>query len=289
MRWLSILLLCLAGCGDGSDSSASPPTSPPAPSAAPPPAPSVAPSSASPPPPPQAAAIKWDFEARTFPNPTDNPSNVVHPVVLTETNGNDYGRLTVSHSDCRTPGDHVWDACPKIRQQVVIGTIPEVAGETRTFSLALRIPSAGQPATGHDVFYWQIIEPHATGANQYERSFWLGVHDFGAGQRVYLANRVPPCPGNCITVAGDAPANIIDLGPLTFDQWDTYQITMTLAVTPTNGTVIVRKNGTVVATVTNQPTMYLVDTQDFKMDVLDWSGTPGIAEFDNVWGMVGAP
>ena len=279
MRWLSILLLCLAGCGDGTDSAStpeSPPTSPPAPSAA------------SPPPPPQAAAIKSDFEAGTFPNRPDAP-NVVPPVVRKEPNGNHYGRLTATSSDCRTLDDPVWDACPKIRQQVVIGTIPEVEGETRTFSLALRIPSAGQPATGHDVFYWQIIEPHATGANQYERSFWLGVHDFGAGQRVYLANRVPPCPGNCVVVAGDAPANIIDLGALTFDQWDTYQITMTLAVTPNNGTVIVSKNGNVVATVTNQPTMYLVDTQDFKMDVLDWFGTPGIADFDNVWAMSGAP
>ena len=303
MRWLSILLLCLAGCGDGTDSasppapsvappSAAPPTPsvapPPAPSVAPPPTPSVAPPTASPPPPPQAAAISWDFEARTFPNPPDNPSNLVHPVVLNETNGNHYGRLTVSHSDCRTPGDQVWDPCPKIRQQVVIGTIHGVPGETRTFSLALRIPSGGQPATGHDSMLWQIIEPHATGTNQFERSFWIGIHDFGAGERVYLANRVPPCPGNCVFVAGDVPANIIDLGPLTFDQWDTYQIVMTLAVTPTNGTVIVRKNGTVVATVTNQPTMYLVDTQDFKMDVLDWFGTPGIADFDNVWAMSGA-
>ena len=206
-----------------------------------------------------------------------------------DTNGNHYGRLTVSSSDCRAPGDLVWDPCPKIRQQVVIGTIPEVEGETRTFSLSVRVPSAGQPATRHDSVLWQIIEPHATGTNQFERSFWIGIHDFGAGERVYLANRVPPCPGNCITVAGDAPANIIDLGPLTFDQWDTYQIVMTLAVTPTNGTVIVKKNGTVVGTINNQPTMYLIDTQDFKMDVLDWSGTPGIADFDNVWAMSGTP
>ena len=275
MRWLSILLLCLAGCGGGTDPE-SPSASPPAPSPAPP---SVA---------PQGAPISWDFEARTFPNRADAP-NLVSPVVLKETNGNHYGRLTVSHSDCRTPGDAVWDPCPKIRAQVVVGTIPEVEGETRTFSLTVRIPSAGQPANGHDSMLWQIIEPHATGTNQFERSFWIGIHDFGAGDRVYLANRVPPCPGNCVVVAGDVPANIIDLGPLTLDQWDTYQIVMTLAVTPSNGTVIVYKNGTVVGTINNQPTMYLVDTQDTKIDVLDWSGTPGIADFDNVWGMAGAP
>jgi len=134
---------------------------------------------------------------------------------------------------------------------------------------------------------WQLLEPNATFGN---RSLWIGIHDFGAGERVYLANRVPPCPVNCITVTtGELVANIIDLGPLTFDQWDTYQIVMTLAVTPSNGTVIVRKNGTVVGTINNQPTMYLVDSQDVKIDVLDWSGTLGIADFDNLWGMSGAP
>ena len=260
---LSVLLLCLAGCGGEN--------------------------SASPPAPPKAAAISWDFEGRSFPNRPDAP-NVVPPVVLTE-NGNHFGRLTATPSDCRTPGNAVWDPCPIIREQIRYVTIPEVEGETRTYSFSLRIPSVGQPATGHDVFYWQIVEPNATGANQYHRSFWFGVHDFGAGQRVFLANRVPPCPGDCIIfqTRGNVPASVIDLGPLVFDQWDTYEIIMTLAVTPKNGTVVVKKNGKVVTKVTNQPTMYLVDTQEVKIDVLDWSGTQGIADFDNLVGVRGAP
>ena len=169
MRWLSILLLCLAGCGRGTDPSS--------------------------PPPPQAISISWDFETGTLPNPPDNPNNVVPPVVLTETNGNHYGRLTVTSSDCRTPGDAVWDPCPRVREQVVIGTIPEVAGQTRTFSFKVRIPSAGQPAKGHDSILWQIVEPNATGTNQFHRSFWFGIHDFWAGDRFYWANRVPPVLG----------------------------------------------------------------------------------------------
>lgn len=266
MRWLSISLLCLAACGGGTDP-ASPPESPPAPSPAPP-----------------QPAISWDFESGTLPKPPDNPNNVVRPVVLTEPNGNHFGRLTATPSDCRSTGDAVWDPCPRIREQIRYLTVPEVAGETRSYSFKLRLPSAGQPATGHDVFYWQIIEPNATGPNQFQQSFVLGVRDFGAGQRVFLANRVPPCPANCFIFQTDAnvEASVLDLGPLVFDQWDTYQIDMTLAVTPTNGTVTVQKNGVVVATLTNQPTMFLVDSQDVKIDVLDWVGTPGIADFDNL-------
>ena len=139
MRWLSLLLLCLAGCARGTDPSS--------------------------PPPPQAVSISWDFETGTLPNPPDNPNNVVPPVVLKETNWNHYGRLTVSHSDCRTPGDAVWDPCPKIRAQVVVGTIPEVEGETRTFSLTVRIPSAGQPAKGHASVSYLYSNPHLQNLN----------------------------------------------------------------------------------------------------------------------------
>lgn len=234
----------------------------------------------------------WDFENNALPNPPDNPNNVVPAQVLTEPSGNHFGRLTVTVNDCRTPGDAIWDPCPKIREQVVLGTLPEVAGQDRTFSFRLRLPSgAGQPTTGHDVFYWQIIEPNATGTNQFQRSFWLGIHDFGAGPRMFLANRVPPCPGSCITFQGGAAASVIDLGPPVFDQWATYRISMRLAVTPTNGTVTVCKNNVLIASVSNQPTMFLVDTQDVKMDVLDWVGTPGMADFDDLTaqtGIVGA-
>lgn len=236
------------------------------------------------------ADLSWDFETNALPNPPDNPKNVVPAQVLTEPSGNHFGRLTVTVNDCRTPGDAQWDPCPKLREQVVLTTIPEVAGGIRTFSFRVRLPSgAGQPTTGHDVFYWQIVEPNATGTNQYQRSFWFGVHDFGAGQRFFLANRVPPCPTNCFSFQNTATvqAQVVDLGPIVFDRWDTYQFVMTLQAPPTNGTVTVCKNNVTVATLSNQPTMFLADTQDVKMDVLDWVGTPGIADFDDLTARVG--
>jgi len=255
MRCLIISLLCLASCGSGTDPA---------------------------PPPKPAQSLSWDFEAGTFPNPADQP-NLVPPVVLTEINGNHYGRLTGSPSDCSTTDFILWDPCPQIREQVRIWTIPEVEGETRTFSLTVRIPSAGQPATGHDSMLWQLLEP---GPNS-TRTIWFGIRDFGAGQHFYVANQVPPCPTGCtyipVIAKGDY-ANVVDLGPVVFDQWMTIQLDMTLAATPTNGTLIVRKNGAVVQTISNQPTTWLPTglTQDVKIDVLDWSGTLGIADFDNL-------
>ena len=222
----------------------------------------------------------WNFETGTWPSFPDSIYTVPPVVNSPGGNPNSYGRLTASPSDCGGPPPRNDDPCPMIREQVVMWTIPEVQGEVRSYSFDLRIPSAGQPATGHDSMLWQLLEP-----NGGTRSMWIGVRDFGAGERIYFANQVPPCPSSCISlpVVSFGLANVVDLGPLVFDQWITYQVDMTLAATPTNGSVTIWMNGSIVATITDQPTMYLVDTQDVKFDVLDWSGTLGIADFDNVY------
>ncbi len=249
MRWLIIPLLCLAGCGGGTD----------------------------PAPPQPAQSISWDFETGTFPHGSVPGGfiypNMVAPVVLLEGPPHlHFARLTASPPDC---GDTFNTTCPRTRAEMWMGGLPDVMGATRTYAFSMRLPSSNPP--GQDALLWQTFEGDPPNTN---RDIWLGVQN----GRVYLANAVQPVPQTSQTVdlgGIGGISQVVDLGPIVYDQWNTYQVVVLLA-TDTTGTVTVWKNGVEMGTITGQPTKYFTNHTDVYLNVVDEGGTLGIVDFDDV-------
>jgi|SRR5215472_639883 len=229
-----------------------------------------------------AATFSWDFETGTYPagsypgGPMD--PNLVPPVVLSE-GGNHLGRLTASPSDC---GEAFQTTCPQTRAEAWMSGLPDVIGESRTYTVSVRIPSSGaggSNTTAHTALVWQVFEgDYPISA----RDIWIGVEN----GRLYLANQVRPIPQTSQTVplelARDGIAQVVELGALVYDQWNTYIVTVLQSLDPATGSVSVKKNGVQMGAITGQPTKYYVNHTDIYLDVVDRNGTLGIADFDNV-------
>ena len=252
MRWLIISLLCLAGCGGN-----------------PPRAPSAS-----------GQSISWDFESGTFP-PT-GPTTATHfpaVVLLEESPHFHYGRLTAVPSDC---GPSYFTTCPVTRAEWFFDQLTPLIGQSFTYQVDLRLPSsaaAGSNIGPHQLIAWQIF-----GTVAGSQSVWLGV---ASGGRWYIANQMQPCANprcaaNDPLFGGPTPIQMIDLGAVVYDQWETFKVIVGFNA-DTAGTVQVSKNGTSMGIMTNQATMLVSGVpQQVFLDVLDVPGNLGIVDFDNL-------
>lgn len=252
MRWLIISLLCLAGCGGD-----------------PAPAQSASGQSAS------GQFISWDFENGTFPAGPATPTQFPAAVLLEGSPHFHYGRLTAVPADC---GPSFFTDCPTTRAEVFFNSLTPVAGEFRTYQFDLRLPStgaAGNNTGAHTLMAWQVY--FKTSPNQ---SLWIGV----TNGRWYIANPIQPCPADCITdplFGGTTPAQVIDLGAVVYDEWESFRVVVLLK-SDTTGTVQVSKNGITVGTMTNQATFVAIEPQELFLNMLDVNGSLGIVDFDNL-------
>jgi hypothetical protein len=265
MRRLIICLLCLAGCGGASDPA--PAQSAPMQSA---PMQSAPMQSAS------GQSMSWDFESGTFP-PAGPPTPTQFPtVVLLEGSPHfHYGRLTAVPADC---GPSFFTDCPKTRAEVFVNSLIPVAGQFWTYQFDLRMPSSGAAGNNTGAHTLMACQVHFT--TPPNRSIWIGV----TNGRWYIANRIQPCPAECITDpldGGTNPAQVIDLGAVVYDEWETFRVVVRLE-TDTTGTVQVSKNGITVGTMTNQATFVAIEPQEIYMNMLDVNGSLGIVDFDNL-------
>jgi hypothetical protein len=225
-----------------------------------------------------ATTISWDFENGGWPS---GPicCNAVPPVVnATGGNPDHYARLTASPTDC---GPTFFTTCPRIRAEAWIGQINDVVGETRTYKIDLRFPSANQAVTGHDSLVWQMVNP---GPNSPElRTSWIGTQN----GRIYIANPIQPVPHTPLEVnlggiQGPFPTvQALDLGPLVFDEWHTYVIEMVEAMLPNTGTIKAWRDGVPFGTIAGQATIRSVNYTEIYIDVVSDNGVKGIVDFDN--------
>jgi len=231
-----------------------------------------------------AYVLLWDYEAGTLPTPPSTPDIVPMAINATDGNPSHYVRQTATPADC---GPAYFITCPRTRSECCLqpgyNGIPVVEGQTRTYFVDIRIPS-GQSFPSTDLLLWQSFQEPPVSS----RPVWIGIHDFGAGPRFYLGNRVPPCPASCVTVAQTSTAQVIDLGPLVFDQWIRYQVAIVLAITPTNGTVSVSANGVPKGTLTGQPTLFDSSQLNIYTNVINWFGGTTVADYDNILQMSGS-
>lgn len=251
MRWLIISLLCLVGCSSGSD-----------------PAPLQA-----------AQSISWDFESAAFPHPQSTPTQFPAVVLLEGSPHFHYGRLTALPSDC---GPSYFTSCPTTRAEGLFNEITVADGTTMTFLVDLRLPSSGTGGSNtgtHTLMVGQLFANTAGG-----RSVWLGVN---TSNHWYIANEMQPCsnPG-CAAIDplfGDSTLiQMIDLGAVVYDQWESFSIVVLISTT-TAGTVQISKNGTDMGTMTQQATALSVSVaQQVWINVLDPGGNFGIVDFDNL-------
>jgi hypothetical protein len=227
---------------------------------------------------PVSHTITWDFETGAFPNPATTPTQVPAIVLLEGSPHFHYGRLTASPSDC---GTSFFTTCPKTRAEVFFNQLNTTLGETRTYQIDLRMPSSGTGGSNtgtHRNMAWQLF-----GANGLSsRTIWIGINP--ANNHWYVANRVQPCNTNCVqNPLDDTPANVqlIDLGAVVYDQWETFKIIVKYA-TDTTGTVQALKNNTNMGTTSNQATISGVEPMQVYIDQLDFAGNFGIVDFDNL-------
>jgi hypothetical protein len=225
-----------------------------------------------------ATKISWDFENGGWPGSGPLCCNAI-PTIINATGGNPnhYARLTASPADC---GSAFFTTCPRTRAESFIGQLPDVAGDTRTYSIDIRFPSGIQPMTGHDALIWQSF---SNGSTSEHRTTWIGTQN----GRIYIANPVTPVPNTQYTVnlgpiqGPGSTVQAVDLGPLVYDEWHTYRVVVVQAVTPNPGSVTVYKDNVLIGTMSGQPTLWSLAETEVFVNYVDGNGVLGVVDFDN--------
>jgi hypothetical protein len=219
--------------------------------------------------------LSYNFEDGIIPNSNTLGPNAVPTTIMTE-GTNEFLRMTASPSDC---GDAFGTTCPRTRAELLIGHDSNVT-EIVTYSFKLRYPSSNP--SGQNQLSMQTYQGFFTYPNYTSRLLWIGLKD----GRVYLANRLPPVPQTSQYVdlgTAGGPAQIVDLGPVAYDTWITYALSVNWSTDPLLAWASVTKNGVAMGSITGQPTLaYTQSTPDMFTDVISFDGVLGIADFDNV-------
>jgi hypothetical protein len=208
-----------------------------------------------------AAAVAYDFEDGVVPNPDSLMPNKVPATILAEPGGNRFLRMTATPEDC---GPRFNTTCPWTRAELWIGGAPVTVNQTVTYSFSIRIPAADNPS-GQDNVLWQLFQGYRIDPNG-GRTIWLGVRD----GRVYVGND-----------AGGM-ARRMDVGPLQYDVWVKYSVVVHLSDDP-SGRVDVYADGQHIGSLVGQPTvLFGAYVSDMFLNVVDFGGVRGTADFDDV-------
>lgn len=168
----------------------------------------------------QSQQIFKDFENGIFENGIIggqyNLPNQIPPTILTES-GNHFLRLTASLSDCGPT--FFFTTCPRTRALVEVGWSTITGGQTVIYSWKMRIPRATNP-DGQNGMVFQTFQD-ANGAFTGGRTMWVGI----LNGRLYLINRFVEGNNDCQTCG-------VDLGPIRYDQWVDYSLSVYLSANP---------------------------------------------------------
>ena len=146
-----------------------------------------------------------------------------------------------------------------------MGHAPETTNVTVTYSFSLRIPSSNPflAVTQYNLLaqlFQGINVPSVSG-----KTIWLGSQN----GRIFVRN--------------DLNQQTLDVGPIQYDRWVNYSLAVYLSTDPSSGLVDVYVDGQRVGSLTGYAT--LKDSQyvtDLFLNVIDFNGVLGTADFDNV-------
>ncbi len=212
--------------------------------------------------------VSYDFEEGQIPNPETLMPNLVPTAVLTEGGGNDYLRETASPSDC---GPSYNTVCPQTRAELWIGgwQTGVTSNATVQYNVRMRLPSTN-PTSGHSgSVLWQLFQ-----AAGFSRTIWIGISG-STPEHLHLYNEVATATGG--------PLLDLDLGPITYDTWHTYNIYVYLTDVPAQGRIDVVRDGTLVGSLTGQATVYNASViTDNYVNAVDFAGTLLVVDYDDV-------
>src|SRR5262249_37939879 len=132
-------------------------------------------------------------------------------------------RMTASPGDC---GPEFGTMCPWTRAEIEIGAAPVYTDTTVTYRFKMRNPSTN-PTTGQDNLLWQLFQWDPSGG----RRLWLGTRN----GRLHLTNPAP--------IRFGGAEQVMDLGPIVYDEWHTYVISVFLSADPALGRVDLSRDG----------------------------------------------
>jgi hypothetical protein len=201
----------------------------------------------------------YDFESGEIPFADTLMPNSTPTSILADPDGNQFLRMTVSPSDC---GPNFYTSCPKTRAELFVAAGPNTHDQIVTYSFSMRIPSRN-PADNHLLV--QGFQGYRM-TFDYGRTFWLGTSD----GEVFVQNDV-------------GKKQRLNLGPVQYDTWVHYELVVNLTSDPDLGRIDVYKDAELVGSITKQATERTSQyTSDLFLNVVDFKGSSGTADFDNV-------
>jgi len=187
-------------------------------------------------------------------------SNSTPTDILVDPDQNRFLRMTVSSSDC---GQEYNTTCPWNRAELLVGPGSNTHNETVIYSFLMRIPRSN--AAGNHLLVQAYQGYRIT--FDYGRTFWLGTRNGG----VFVQNDL-----------GENRQRI-NLGPIEYDRWVNYALAVYLTTDPSLGRIDVYRDDQFIGSITGQATEKTSQyASDLFFNVVDFNGSPGTADFDNV-------
>ena len=202
--------------------------------------------------------MAYNFEDGQIPNSNRLSSNLIPATVLTESNGNHFLRMTASPEDC---GPSFGTTCPRTRAELWIGFAPGTADQMVTYNFSMRIPSSN--SGGRNNLLMQLFQGLADIVNS-GKTIWIGSQN----GRLFLEN--------------DLTHTTADLGVISYDQWMNFSLVVYLTTNPSQGRADAYRNGALPGSIVGEATEKIADITNMYLDVIDFGGVLGIADFDNV-------
>jgi hypothetical protein len=173
--------------------------------------------------------------------------------------------MTAVPEDC---GPNYFTSCPRTRAELLMGHAPDMVNQTVAYSFSMRIPSSNP--TGQSNLLVQLFQGYGFDPNG-GKTVWIGSQN----GRLFVQRENWQEPGS-----GQVR---LDLGPISYDTWVNYSLVVYLSGDPTLGRVDVYIDGRLSGTITGHSTV-LSTTQvtDMFLNVIDFNGVKGIADYDNV-------
>ena len=186
--------------------------------------------------------MAYNFEDGQIPNSNRLSSNLIPATVLTESNGNHFLRI-------------------RTRAELWIGFAPGTADQMVTYNFSMRIPSSN--SGGRNNLLMQLFQGLADIVNS-GKTIWIGSQN----GRLFLEN--------------DLTHTTADLGVISYDQWMNFSLVVYLTTNPSQGRADAYRNGALPGSIVGEATEKIADITNMYLDVIDFGGVLGIADFDNV-------
>jgi hypothetical protein len=194
-----------------------------------------------------------------------NLPNQIPPTILTES-GNHFLRMTASLGDC---GPNLLTTCPRTRSLVEIGWSTITSGRTVIYSWRMRIPRATNPDNQNGMVFQTFQD--ANGAFVGGRTMWVGI----LNGRLYLINRFVDGNTDCQTCG-------VDLGPIPYDQWMDYSLSVFLSANPSLGRMDLSINGSPAGTILGQTVFSEQEVTRMHFQLVSLNGTTSsTADYDD--------